>query len=459
MSTTSINDPDAYPETGLDILIVGGGVAGLAFAIEAKRKGHAVRIIERRPDFEDYGDLIAIQASALHTPKKWPGFMEKLVPLSFEPYMHIYKYDGTLIGKFPLGTPETPSLALNRSDFHNLLYEYSQSVGIQVEFNAIAMGYYETTSSAGVTLLDGRDLGADLVVAADGVGSRSWRLVVGEKETPISSGYGLYRVSFPAGPAMENPTIAKEFERFQDKMGTRIGPDVHVVISKTKESICWVLTHKDDGNAEETWTKTTSSDKALPFVEGWCPFVKELINATPDHKVTDWKLMWRNPQPKWVSPYGRVVQIGDSAHAFLPSSGSGATMALEDAYSLAACLQLSGKSSAPLATQIHNILRFERVSCAQKMGFKNREKFHKTDWEAVDSNPETVGKPIGSWVLYHDPEKYVYDKYEDCAQHVLTGRPFKNTNAVPGYTYKPWTAAEMIAASERGEMIIDQGDW
>lgn len=69
--------------------------------------------------------------------------------------------------------------------------------------------------------------------------------------------------------------------------------------------------------------------------------------------------MWRNPQPKWTSPKGRVVQIGDSAHAFLPTSGSGATMALEDAFSLATCLELSGKANAPLGTKVHNILRYE----------------------------------------------------------------------------------------------------
>lgn len=35
-------------DTGISILVVGGGIAGLAFAIEAHRKGHTVQIIERR---------------------------------------------------------------------------------------------------------------------------------------------------------------------------------------------------------------------------------------------------------------------------------------------------------------------------------------------------------------------------------------------------------------------------
>lgn len=43
------------PSSGLSILVVGGGIAGLGFAIEAYRKGHNIRVIDRRPNFDDYG--------------------------------------------------------------------------------------------------------------------------------------------------------------------------------------------------------------------------------------------------------------------------------------------------------------------------------------------------------------------------------------------------------------------
>ena len=94
------------------------------------------------------------------------------------------------------------------------------------------------------------------------------------------------------------------------------------------------------------------------MVEGWDPLVTELIKATPNNQVLDWKLMWRNPQPQWASKGGRVVQLGDAAHPFLPTSFSGGTMAMEDAYSLATCLALGGKRDVPLATKVHNKLRF-----------------------------------------------------------------------------------------------------
>lgn len=46
---------ERYPRSGLDVLVVGGGLAGLTFAIEAFRKGHEVLLIDRRPHFDDYG--------------------------------------------------------------------------------------------------------------------------------------------------------------------------------------------------------------------------------------------------------------------------------------------------------------------------------------------------------------------------------------------------------------------
>lgn len=93
------------------------------------------------------------------------------------------------------------------------------------------------------------------------------------------------------------------------------------------------------------------------------------------------------------------------------------------------------------------------------MGFKNRELYHKTDWDAVAKNPEIMGKMVGDWLLKHDPEKYAYENYEKCKNFLLHGEPFANTNAVPGYTYKPWTVKELLEASERGEAVVDEGEW
>ncbi|KAF7593736.1 hypothetical protein BBP40_010911 [Aspergillus hancockii] len=450
---------DVYPLSGISILIVGGGIGGLTFAIEAYRKGHDVRILEKRPNFEGYGDLLLIECNALHTVKRWPGFYDRLESISYKTQRNLKKYDGTWIGTWPLGDGQNASYAFNRSELHAALWGYVQELNIKVEFSTTVESYFETDSEGGVTLADGQNISADLVVAADGVGSKSWALVLGKKDVPISSGFACYRATFPAGPALKNPIIAKEFEGYPERASLHLGPGAHVALGKTERQICYILTHRDEHGAEEDWDKTVPTDKALQYIAGWEPFLTEVVKATPNNRCTDWKLLWRNPQPKWASPKARLIQLGDSAHSFLPTSGSGAAMAMEDAYSLATCLQLGGKSNITLAVRVHNHLRFERVSCAQKMGFNTREMFHNTDWDAVARNPDILSKTTANWVMHHDPEQYVYGNYGKCVNHIIAGAPFENTNIPPGYKYKPWTVKELMDASDRREPIVDEGDW
>lgn len=55
-----------------------------------------------------------------------------------------------------------------------------------------------------------------------------------------------------------------------------------------------------------------------------------IVSKTPEEMLVDWKLVYRDPLPTWVSPKARILLLGDSAHPFLPTSAQGATQALED---------------------------------------------------------------------------------------------------------------------------------
>ncbi|KAK0444417.1 hypothetical protein EV421DRAFT_1903047 [Armillaria borealis] len=80
---------------------------------------------------------------------------------------------------------------------------------------------------------------------------------------------------------------------------------------------------------------------------------------------------------------------------------------------------------------------FERVSCAQRAGFKTREQLHRNNWEIVLKDPKALGKLVGDWLAKHDSEKYAYENYDACAKHITEGAPFTNTNIPPGYVYDP----------------------
>ena len=89
----------------------------------------------------------------------------------------------------------------------------------------------------------------------------------------------------------------------------------------------------------------------------WDPAFLRVIAQTPPQSVVDYRLLWRDPNPKWASDGGLILQLGDSAHSFLPTSANGATQAMEDGISIAACLRLAGKHNVALATRIHTEMR------------------------------------------------------------------------------------------------------
>ncbi|KAH8198645.1 hypothetical protein TruAng_007186 [Truncatella angustata] len=405
--------------TGVELLVVGGGIAGLTFAISAQLLGFSIRIVEKRQSFDDFE----------------------------APYTS--------------DNGDVEGIAVHRNEFHRVLYEYASEIGLEIEFGKTILRYFEDVHKGSVLLADGTMIAADIVVAADGVGSSSWELVLEEKAHAVSSGFAVYRSGFPTAVGLENPII----KQFDESLGGEgwvvgfIGPNAHIVISRSQTKIGWLLTHKDTKDATEDWDALASVDDVLPWITGWNEFVTEIIHVSAAYKITDWKLMWRDPQSKWSSPLARVVQIGDAAHSFLPTSGYGASMAMEDAYSLCQCIQREQKARLPLAVQVHNILRFERVSCAQKVGFKNREVFHKTDWAAVSINPKILRRNWAPWLLDHDPEAYTELQYDACVKHILEKSPFKNTNSVPGYEYKSWTVQGFLEASEAGELPEDAGEW
>lgn len=156
----------------------------------------------------------------------------------------------------------------------------------------------------------------------------------------------------------------------------------------------------------------------------WAPIFKELVKTTPPNTIVNFELLWRDPQPSWTSPGARVIQIGDSAHSYLPASSNGATQAIEDAVSLATCLQLSGGKEhipeavrshvrfrldymkAAMLLQVHNFViansfppfRFIRNACAQKLGFSNAELLQETDWDKVKLDPRRAQPKLPKWV-------------------------------------------------------------
>lgn len=219
----------------------------------------------------------------------------------------------------------------------------------------------------------------------------------------------------------------------------------------------WSITHPDHGTAEESWSNRIDTEHVLNFtstIPGWPEVANRVIKATPAGELIDWKLMWRDPQPVWTSPAGHVVQLGDAAHTFLPSSGNGATQAIEDAVSLAACVATA--NSIPEATRIHNLLRFERVSYLQAMGVARSKTRIQTEGSTKIKDPPMPG----AWLWEHDAETYAEKEFEGARQHLEDEtKPFRNTNRPDNGEYIPWTIDGLLESLQKGDRTVLDGPW
>ncbi|EUC27321.1 hypothetical protein COCCADRAFT_112011 [Bipolaris zeicola 26-R-13] len=70
------------------------------------------------------------------------------------------------------------------------------------------------------------------------------------------------------------------------------------------------------------------------------------------------------------------------------------------------------------------------------MGWETRHRWHQTDWEAVERNPEFLKIPQPLWLYCHDAEAYAYEKCQAVVDHVKSGTPFESANLPEGYVHE-----------------------
>lgn len=203
----------------------------------------------------------------------------------------------------------------------------------------------------------------------------------------------------------------REFCEKGDTFNGWIGPDVHFLFSTIKggRDCCWVLTHRDEHDIDESWSFPGRLEDVYEVLEGWDPTCRAIVEKTPS--LVDWKLVYRDPLPTWVSRRARILLLGDAAHPFLPTSIQGASQAMEDGVALAACLDKAGKDQVQEALRVWERIRYDRVHKIQMTGVATREQWHKADWDAIWKDPQSLHLKREEWILNFDAEADAYASY------------------------------------------------
>ncbi|MFB7618044.1 FAD-dependent monooxygenase [Kitasatospora sp. NPDC056181] len=321
-------------------VVVGGGIGGLAAAIGLRLAGWEVTVVERAPVLDDAGAGISLAANGLRALAAL-GVGEAVEMASRRQYTggtrtpdgrRLARMDGRALER-ELGAP---IIGIPRADLHRILREAlpPESLVIGAEVTAVETEPDTTAGPAdarrpsrvrvryGDTAVD-----ADLVVAADGIGSRLRRHLFPGHPGPAYSGSTVLRAitAQPVeGPAGE--PIA-DFELTWGH-GAEFG---HIAFP--------------DGRAE--WHAVLNAPAGVrypnPLAElrrrfaDWHEPIPALLAATRPEAVLHHDINeLSTPLPSYTA--GRVALLGDAAHAMTPHLGQGACQALEDAVTLASAL-------------------------------------------------------------------------------------------------------------------------
>ncbi|KAF2469976.1 FAD/NAD(P)-binding domain-containing protein [Lindgomyces ingoldianus] len=422
------------PPTGIKVIIVGAGFGGLTAAIECKRQGHDPVIYEAFPELKALGDIISFGPNAGRIFYRWSNgaIARKMRALSIDLTSYgfnIHKWDtGEIVinQRSPIKDETAPVFNGHRGELHEVVFRYAQEVGVPIHLGNRVERYWEDENGAGIVLEDGTKIVGDVVIGSDGVRSKARTLVLGYEDKPKSSGYAVWRAWFPNKDMLADPET-KQFCENGDTFNGWIGPDVHFLFSTIKNGsdCCWVLTHRDEHDIAESWSFPGHLKDVYKVLSGWDPMCTRIVSKTPESVLVDWKLVYRDPLPTWVSGYGglapghgRICLLGDAAHPFLPTSAQGATQALEDGVTLAVTLRKAGKDNIRGALRAYQDIRYERVRKVQKTGETTRDMWHKTDWQKVKENPEIIQFPREDWIFGFDTEAHTEEVGDEVIRRV-----------------------------------------
>ncbi|KAM3507786.1 hypothetical protein MY10362_001588 [Beauveria mimosiformis] len=380
---------DQNPLLGLDIAIVGAGIAGLSTAVALLLQdgaNHRVTVLEKYANCQPtFSGPIQIHTNGTRVLKGYgvSEAIEACLP-ELRSVHNIHRLsDGHLLYNLPTAVSQKnyklPVWNMNRSDLLGILLARAKELGASCQFSAGVADIDAEAARPLLTMEDGGTLSFDLVVACDGVRSKIRTKIMGNVDViyPLTA----YSVSVDREKLKEHDDL----QFFFNTSGLWIGPN-QTVVGMDLRSTCHLFfcTERDDGE-EGVWDKPHDVEDVK----------KQFSNAEPRlHKLMSlasgacfkWQFSDLPELDTWTSRNGRVVLLGDAAHAMLPFAAQGAGSSIEDSACLAECItRISSISKATAAFEAIRKPRTTYISKAGRLNMKLSHLPHGPEQEARDA--------------------------------------------------------------------------
>ncbi|MGW2017884.1 FAD-dependent monooxygenase [Streptomyces sp. NPDC001927] len=331
--------------------VVGGGIGGLAAAIALHRSGWRVEVLERAPRFTEIGAGISL----------WPNALRALDVLGLADTVRALgavEASGGVRDRRGRWLSRTDTAELVRRFGHPLVVLHRAEL-LRALTEALPPECLRPGSEVTAVREDGDGLvvqhgggesRADLVIGADGLRSAVREALWPDAPAPRYAGYTAWRmVTEPlAEPPAEGAATWGRGERF----GYTALPGGRMY--------CFATASLPPGTG--TAAGSTEHAELLRRFGSWPDPIPALLAAVPADAVLRHDLYELPPLPSFVR--GRVALLGDAAHAMTPNLGQGACQALEDAVTLAACLD--GTPDVTAALRSYDRLRRPRTQAVAR---------------------------------------------------------------------------------------------
>jgi len=359
------------------IVIIGGGIGGLAAAVALRQRGFEVGVYERASRITEVGAGLQVGPNAVKVLCAL-GLKEALHRNAFEPtnMVSIKWDDASLRQRTPLKAIAmreygAPYMTAHRAHIQGMLHD-ALPQGV-VTLDAACIGADTRGTTAVARFADGRELEADLIVGADGIHSAIRAQHFGA-DRPRFTEMMCWRCMVPIErvPTRLGPNGSVELER-GEYFGW-LGPNGHVIcypIGKG-EMLNMFCGHVTDQWLEESWSVPSTQEELIAAYEGWNEALLGIFRHV--QYLFKWGIHDRDPVPEWSK--GRVTLLGDAAHPTMPTLAQGGNMAIEDGYVLARSLaRHSDDIEAALSAYVaERQPRTARVTLQSRQQFANNRK-------------------------------------------------------------------------------------
>ncbi|MEK9883672.1 MAG: flavin-dependent oxidoreductase [Acidimicrobiaceae bacterium] len=332
---------------GHEVLIVGGGIAGLATALSLHAEGIDVAVRESVPEIQPLGVGINLLPHAIRELDAL-GVLDELESVGIaSTTLAYFSARGQLIWEESRGRAagyQWPQLSLHRGTLQMVLHDTAvERLGadrVVPGRHLTAIDHHDSSATAHFECRDGsgdiESVDAAIVVAADGIHSTVRQQRFPHEGMPLWNGALLWRGAVEYDPILDGRTMVWAGHPDQKFVAYPIRD-----LDNGKQLVNFIAEYRTDDRElleREDWNRAGNLDDFAPRFDDWVfdwLDIPELLRSAPGTFL--FPMVDRDPLDHWTE--GRVTLIGDAAHPMYPIGSNGASQGILDARVLAGCIR------------------------------------------------------------------------------------------------------------------------